>query len=153
MIIWFDSFLTMHLDKSSSADNSFALAKYVPKGYQESDVYFKANAVVSSNVLLLTHQQVTRWAGKLYHGMYSSSTTIRNHFFADYLKNIEEAIARHLRGTKGYKGNIFLRLRVGSSTVCNFDYRGYRYFKDSDEQRSCYNDEVWARFVILQKEL
>lgn len=153
MIIWFDSNLVMHVDKSSSADNSFALAKYVPKGYQKSDVYFKANAVVNSNVLLLTHQQVTGWVNTLYRGMYSSSTTIRNHFFTDYLTVIEEAIAKHLRGTKGYKGNIFLRLRVGSSTVCNFDYRGYKYLKDSDSYNVDNYPYCGFKFVILEKQL
>lgn len=150
MIIWFDRTMTMHVDKMHDANNSLALAKYVPYGQNETDVVFKANAVINGHILLLTHTQVTTAGGNLIGANYwNTSTTIRKHFFKEYLFRIEDAIKIYLRGTKGYTGEIKLRFRVGETTVNSFP----NYIPISAKDCNSRDNYHYATYVILEKKL
>lgn len=151
MIIWFDRDMVMHVDKKHDANNSFALAKYVPEGYNAVDVMFKANAVVSGHTLLLTDPQVTYYARRILTTKYCSScsSTVRKHFFNAYLPTIEGKIADNLRNDKKYKGDIKLRFRVGKSTINLFpDYLPI----SAEDYKSC-NGYYYSTYVILEKKL
>lgn len=142
--------MAMHVDKQHDANNSFALSKYIPNGYNASDVVFKANAVVNGKTLLLTHTQVTETGAKLVNKerYANTSATIRKYFFKYNLSTIENSIKDYLRGTKGYNGEIKLRFRVGKGTIDLF--RNYSLVNTED----CFSDGYWyASFCIIEKKL
>jgi len=150
MIIWFDRTMTLHVDKMHDANNSFALAKYIPCGRSESEVVFKANAVVNGHTLLLTHTQVTTAGAELVHHTYCSYTTARKYFFRKNLSTIENSIKNYLRGIKGYTGEIKLRFRVGSSTVEWFN--GYTII--NTESVNARRDGYWyATYVVVERKI
>lgn len=150
MIIWFDNAMTMHVDKQHDANSSFALAKYVPAGFNKDQVVFKANAVVNGHILLLTHTQVTKYAVHLTCSLrYCCSSTMRKRFFNTYLSTIEKAIVDDLRKDKKYKGDIKLRFRVGESSEELFN--GY----NSINRECAYNKwgYLYATYLILEKSI
>lgn len=151
MIIWFDNNLIMHVDKTTSAENSFALSKYVPKDVPESKVVFKANAVVSGGTVLFTHTQVTRYAKRLFSVCYSQ-TTVRQKFLKAYLSTIENSICHHLI-SNGYRKAITIRFKVGQSASELFEDKGYRYYKNSGAYycNSGSTTSIWSEFVIVEK--
>ena len=151
MIIWLDKNRTLHIDKNNSADNAFALSKYTPATYSSKDVLFKANAVVSGSILLLTHSQVNSdVAGELYCRRYNCRSTLRKYFFDTDLKEFEHQICDHLRRTKGYNKEIKLRFRIGKSNIDQFKKLGYNFYKDSDTYTDYYN-LPWMKFIIVEK--
>lgn len=150
MIIWFDNNMVMHVDKKHDASNSFALAKYVPEGYDTNNVTFKANAVVSGHILLLTDPQVTYYAKRSLNNYYDCcSSTARKYFFKNYLSTIEKAIANNLRNDKKYKGDIKLRFRVGKSSESLF----YGYNRIGAEEVDNKWGECYATYLILEKSI
>lgn len=149
MIIWFDRTMTLHVDKMHDANNSFALAKYTPCGRSESEVVFKANAVINGHTLLLTHTQVTTAGAELIHRIDYSSTTVRKYFFRKNLSTIENSIKNYLRRIKGYTGEIKLRFRVGSSTVEWFN--GYTII--TTESVNARDGYCYATYVVVEKKL
>lgn len=150
MIIWFDNAMAIHVDKQHDANNSFALAKYVPAGFSKDQVVFKANAVVNRHTLLLTHTQVTKYAVCLAHSLeYCCSSTMRKRFFNKYLSHIEKSIANVLRIDKKYNGDIKLRFRVGVSAQYLFpDYGVINREGAYDEWNYHYAD-----YLILEKSI
>jgi hypothetical protein len=147
MIIWFDKDMQMHVDKSCSADNSFALAKY---GNSYS-MYFKANAVVEGNTVLFTHSQVTS-AGASKHDSWVCQSTGRKYFLQNDLSTIENAITKYLRTDKKYRGKINVRFCVGISSQELFEDLGYKYIRDSHID----NYDYWGptrQFVIVEKSI
>lgn len=148
MIIWFDKYMGMHVDKSASADNSFALAKYG----NNNEMLFKANAVVDGNTVLFTHSQVTSAGREYAYDKYCSSSTGRKYFFKKELRKMESTIATYLRKEKGYRGKINVRFTVGVTTQDLFEELGYRYIRDSHKQ-TCYGywGDCGASFIIVEK--
>ena len=152
MIIWFDNYMGMHVDKNATADNSFALANY---GKNNNSVFFKANAVVDGNTVLFTHSQVTAAGREYAYDKYCSNSTGRKYFLKKELRRMESAIATYLRKEKGYRGKINVRFTVGITTQELFEELGYRYIKDSHHQ-STYNwigYDCGCNFVIVEKTL
>ena len=149
MIIWFDTSMTMHVDKQHDANNSFTLANYLPENVGENNVVFKANAVVNGHTILFTHTQVTYYGSCMIGWPGSSSATVRKHFFKSYLSKIENSIKDYLRGTKGYNGEIKLRFRVGESTIDLF--RDYSLIN----KENCLSSDgyYYACFCIMEKKL
>ena len=144
MIIYFDKYMGMHVDKLHDADNSFALARYG----NNSEIFFKANAVVEGNTVLFTHSQVTAAGGKQAYGCYCSNSTGRRHFLKKYLRSMENAIASYLRKEKGYRGKIKVRFSVGESTQGLFKDLGYVY---AGAHRSD-SDYYWSnKYVFVEK--
>lgn len=150
MIIWFDNAMTMHVDKQHDANSSFALAKYIPAGFNKDQVVFKANAVVNGHILLLTHTQVTKYAVHLTCSLrYCCSSTMRKRFFNTYLSHIEKSIANALRIDKKYHGDIKLRFRVGDSAQYLFpDYNLINRENAYANDGYCY-----ATYLILEKSI
>lgn len=149
MIIWFDNAMAIHVDKQHDANNSFALAKYVPTGFNKDQVVFKANAVVNGHTLLLTHTQVTKYTACLTHSEYCCSSTTRKRFFNKYLSHIEKSIANVLRIDKRYNGDIKLRFRVGDSAQYLFpDYNLINRENAYANDGYCY-----ATYLILEKSI
>lgn len=147
MIIWFDNAMTMHVDKQHDANSSFALAKYVPAGFNKENVVFKANAVVNGHVLLLTHTQVTKHAARPTYSIACCSSTIRRRFFSKYLSHIEKSIADALRIDKKYHGDIKLRFRIGESARYLFpDYS----LVHREQAHNKYGD-YYAVYLIVEK--
>ena len=142
--------MVMHVDKKHDANNSFALAKYVPEGYNAGDVMFKANAVLNGHTLLLTDPQVTYYAKRVMSKYVDAcASTVRKYFFKKYLSTIEKAIVDDLRKDKKYKGDIKLRFRVGESSEELFN--GYDRIK-SEDTTSKWGD-YYATYLILEKSI
>lgn len=148
MIIWFDKDMQMHVDKTCSVDNSFALAKYG----DSYSMYFKANAVVEGNTVLFTHSQVTS-GGASKHDSWVCQSTGRKYFLQNDLSTIENAIAKYLRTDKKYRGKINVRFCIGSSSLKLFENLGYKYIRDSHTT----GEDAWWRnrqhFVIVEKSI
>ena len=147
MIVWFDSNMTMHIDRNNEAYNNFSLAKY-----NAPESVFKANAVVEGKTLLFTHAHVTENATCLPRmdlNYYCSSSTRRKHFLTQYSSKVEEGILKHLRGNRNYTGTIKLRFKVGESTLPLFRDLGYT------KVETCSRGSSWdsANYIIVEKKL
>lgn len=149
MIIWFDKYMGMHVDKTASANDSFSLANYMPYTISNENIYFKANAVVDGNTVLFTHAQVTREGGRRAYGCPCASSTGRRTFLQKNLRTMENSIAAHLRREKGYRGKINVRFKIGESTLDMFKNLGYKYVKDADYNYHTYG----CKYVIVEKTL
>lgn len=121
MIIWFDSSMQMHVDKSASVDNDFALAKY---GSDLTDVVFLGNVIVNGTTAKFNFFHVKADAYKLIGGYYCQST-LRKHFLKCFLSKIEDAIAKHLKSNHYRASNFTIQFEVSKSSVPIFNDLGY----------------------------
>lgn len=150
MIIYFDNGMNLHVDKGTSADNSFQLSKY---GSGDPTMFFRANAVVDGHTVLFTHSQVTRFGGQYAYGDYCSNSTGRRHFLFKYLNDMEKKIATYLRKDRGYRGKITVRFCIGESTEDLFSELGYKYIKDSHTTGDDWFGGYLSRYVIVEKNI
>lgn len=141
--IWFDKNLDLHCEKIF-CDNSFELAKFKKN---DENVLFKASTVIEDNKILLRYNQVTRAGAASIGYKYSSSATVRKHFFRRNMKTIESKIKEYLR-KKNYNGSVELRFRIGYTTYEMFNDLGFKVLPGTTERVGGYN---YSTYYIVSK--
>ena len=115
--------MQMHVDKSATACNDFALSRY---GSALNDVVFLGNVVVNGTTAKFTHFHVKESAVSLVsNGCWYCQATIRKYFLQKFIPEIEKAIAKHLKANNYRNSNFTVQFEVSDSSKYLFTDLGY----------------------------